>query len=184
MSKQVIEVEGSKIRLLQEEGLNYICLTDIVRSDPKVSSPNDIIKNYLRNNNNVKFLAVWEGVHNSDFDMKGYHRIKRDTGDSNYTLSVSEWIRETSAIGLKSFSGRYGGTYAHEEIAIQFTTWFSPEFYVYFIKEFKRMAEQEQRALLWYLNKISNNALENAALAQNAIEHKNLDALRKKLGRK
>ena len=184
MAKQTIDVQGHAIRLLQEDSLHYICITDIVKSDPKVSTPNDVIKNYLRNNNNVKFLAVWEAVHNDDFNANGYNRIKRDIGDSNYTLSVSEWIRETNAVGLKSFAGRYGGTYAHEEIAIQFTTWFNPEFYVYFIKEFKRMAEEERRSLLWYLDKITTNALENATLAQSVIEQRNLQALRKKWGKR
>ena len=177
MDKQKFSVRGHDIRILEEDGYKYICLTDIAKADPRVKQPNDVIKNYLRNNNNVKFLAVWESVHNPDFKTVGYDRIKKDTGDNNFTLSVAEWIRETDALGIKSFPGRYGGTYAHEEIAIQFTTWFSPEFYVYFIKAFRHLAENEAQSLLWYMEKITTNALENADLAQTIIKIRKLRKL-------
>ena len=172
MAKETIQVKGKDVRILKGKDFDFICLTDIINAAN--ANPNDTLKNYLRNKGNINFLGVWESVHNNDFNKVGFDLIRMRTGDNNFTLSFSEWVSKTGAIGVKSEKGRYGGTYAHEEIAIQFTTWFSPEFYVYFIKAFKRMAELEKQSTQFFLDKLLTNSLENANLAQSILEMRNL----------
>ena len=168
MAKAKIEVQGKEIRIIKGEKFDFICLSDIAKAGG--ADPNDTLKNYLRNKGNINFLGVWESVHNEQFDSEGFNSIKLRTGDNNFTLSVTEWLNKTNAFGMQTKRGRYGGTFAHEEIAIQFATWFSPEFYVYFIKAFKSLAADQNKTSQFFLDKILNNSLENSQYVETILE--------------
>jgi hypothetical protein len=105
------------------------------------------ISDWLRNRNTVEFLGVWERIHNPDFNYGGFATIRSHAGLNNYKISVKEWVEQTNAIGLTAKVGRYGGTYAHKDIAFEFGMWISPEFKVYLIREFDRLKEEEQQRL-------------------------------------
>ena len=152
MGKKKIFVKGQEVRLLETAQGEFFCLTDIAKTG--TGAPRDIIKNYLRNRGTVNFLGLWEQMHNIDFNVVEFDHIKSKTGDNNFALSSSEWINKTGAIGIQSTAGRYGGTYAHKDITIHFTTWYSTEFYLYLVKEFQRNTQQN---LEWHISKITDN---------------------------
>ncbi len=137
MAKQTIKIKDTTVRI---EG-DFICLTDIAKSGR--SPAGDIIKNYLRNRSNIEFLGLWEQLNNQSFNSVNFHLIRNDLGLNDFILSVSEWIKKTDARGIRSKAGRYGGTFAHKDIAFQFATWFSPSFYLYLIKEYERLKNDE-----------------------------------------
>ena len=114
------------------------------------------ISDWLRNRNTVEFLGIWESVNNPDFNYGEFAIIKSQAGLNNYKISVREWVEKTNAIGLKATAGRYGGTFAHSDIAFEFGMWISPEFKIYLIKEFKRLKEEEsnRQQLEWNLQRI------------------------------
>ncbi len=132
----------------------YISLTDIASTGR--SAANDIIKTYLRNRSNIEFLGLWESLNNPNFNSVNFHRIKNDTGMNDLILSVGEWTEMTNAIGITAKAGRYGGTYAHRDIAVQFASWLSPSFYLYLVREFQRLKEDEAKLLQseWNLNRL------------------------------
>jgi len=107
------------------------------------------ISDWLRNRNTVEFLGIWERVHNPDFNYGEYATIRGQAGLNSYKISVKEWVAKTNAIGLVAKAGRYGGTYAHKDIAFEFGMWISAEFKVYLIKEFQRLKEVEQQQSGW-----------------------------------
>ncbi len=111
---------------------------------------------WLRNRNTVEFLGIWEKLHNPHFNYGEFTIIKSQTGLNSYKISVKEWVKKTHAIGLKATAGRYGGTYAHKDIAFEFGMWISPEFKIYLIKEFQRYKDEENRrlALGWDVKRI------------------------------
>jgi hypothetical protein len=113
------------------------------------------ISDWLRNRNTVEFLGIWESVHNPDFNYGGFAAIRSQAGLNSYKLSVKEWVTQTNAIGLRAAAGRYGGTYAHKDIAFEFGMWISPEFKIYLIKEFQRLkdAENDRLRLEWNLQR-------------------------------
>ncbi len=152
MSKKTIHIKGQEVRLLEIDQEDFFCITDIAKTG--TGAPRDLIKNYLRNRGTVEFLGLWEQMNNPDFNVVEFDHIKNKTGDNNFTLSSTEWIRRTSAKGILSTPGRYGGTFAHKDITIHFTTWFSTEFYLYLVKEFQRSTSQN---LEWHISKITNN---------------------------
>lgn len=145
MSKKttVIEVQGTQITVASRPQGDYISLTDML----KAKDGDFFISDWLRNRNTVEFLGIWEGVHNPDFNYGGFATIKSQAGLNNYKLSVKEWIAQTHAIGLRASVGRYGGTYAHKDIAFEFGMWISPEFKIYLIKEFQRLKDEENDRL-------------------------------------
>ena len=102
------------------------------------------ISDWLRNRNTVEFLGIWEELHNPNFNYGGFAIIKSKAGLNNYKISIKEWVKQTNAIGLQAVPGRYGGTYAHKDIAFEFGMWISPEFKIYLIKEFQRLKEREE----------------------------------------
>jgi len=130
----------------------YISLTDML----KAKDGDSFISDWLRNRNTVEFLGIWESVYNPDFNYGEFATIKSQAGLNNYKISVKEWQVKTNAIGLKATSGRYGGTYAHPDIAFEFGMWISPEFKIYLIKEFQRLKEDENQRLHleWNLQRI------------------------------
>jgi hypothetical protein len=146
-----IEVKGKEITVISREGQDYIYLTDML----KAKDGDFFISDWLRNRNTVEFLGIWETVYNSDFNYGEFALIKSQAGLNSYKLSVKEWVEKTGAIGLQATAGRYGGTYAHKDIAFEFGMWISAEFKIYLIKEFQRLKEDESRAssLHWNLQR-------------------------------
>ena len=149
-----IEVQGTVIGIVSEHATDYISLTDIARfKNPDATD--DLIRNWLRNRNTVEFLGVWERLNNPHFNPVEFDGIKIQAGLNSFTLTPKQWIEKTGAIGITSKAGRYGGTYAHRDIAFEFASWISVEFKLYLIKEFQRLKEDENRrlSLAWNLNR-------------------------------
>ncbi|MFC1566349.1 KilA-N domain-containing protein [bacterium] len=140
-----IEVQGKEITVLSSENNDYISLTDML----KAKDGDFFISDWLRNRNTVEFLGVWESIFNPNFNYGEFAIIKSQSGLNSYKLSVKEWVEKTNAIGLKAAAGRYGGTYAHKDIAFEFASWISVEFKLYLIKEFQRLKEYEKKQLGW-----------------------------------
>jgi hypothetical protein len=153
MSKKaaIIEVQGTEVTVLSEQEGDFISLTDIL----KAKDGDFFISDWLRNRNTLEFLGIWESVHNPRFNYGGFAIIRSKAGLNSYKLSVKEWVEQTNAIGLRAQAGRYGGTYAHRDIAFEFGMWISPEFKVYLIKEFQRLkdAENDRFRLEWNLQR-------------------------------
>ncbi len=146
-----IQVQGTAISILSGKDGDYISLTDMLRA----KDGDFFISDWLRNRNTVEFLGIWESVFNPDFNYGEFAAIRSQAGLNNYKISVKEWVEKTGAIGLKAAPGRYGGTYAHPDIAFEFGMWISPEFKIYLVKEFRRLKEEENRrlSLAWNLNR-------------------------------
>ena len=138
-----IQVEGKEITILLYEEKEYISLTDML----KAKDGDFFISDWLRNRNTVEYIGIWESVYNPDFNYGEFAIIKTQAGLNNYKLSVKEWVEKTNAIGLKATTGRYGGTYAHPDIAFEFGMWISPQFKIYLIKEFQRLKDDENNRL-------------------------------------
>jgi hypothetical protein len=149
--KSTIEVQGIAITVLTAKDEDFISLTDML----KAKDGDFFIADWLRNRNTVEFLGIWESVHNPGFNSGEFATIKSQAGLNSYKLSVKEWVEKTNAIGLKASAGRYGGTFAHKDIAFEFGMWISPEFKIYLIKEFQRLKDDENRrlSLAWNLNR-------------------------------
>ena len=144
MSKnRIITVQDIPITVSEADIDDYICITDMATSKSDSSRAADVIKNWLRNRNTLEFLGTWEQIYNSDFKVVEFDHLKAEAGLHTFVLSVSEWIDKTNAIGLFVKKGRYGGTYAHKDIAFEFASAISPVFKLYLIKEFQRLKEQE-----------------------------------------
>ncbi len=142
MSKK-INAKGVDITIVKEGDSNFISLTDML----KAKDGDFFISDWLRNRNTVEFLGIWETVYNPNFNYGEYAIIRNQAGLNNYKISVKEWQEKTNAIGLKATAGRYGGTYAHSDIAFEFGMWISAEFKIYLIKEFQRLKEDENSRL-------------------------------------
>ena len=149
--KSIIEVRGTDITVLSHQNEDFISLTDML----KAKDGDFFISDWLRNRNTVEFLGIWESVHNPDFNCGEFAIIKSQAGLNSYKISVKDWVEKTHAIGLKASAGRYGGTFAHKDIAFEFGMWISPEFKIYLIKEFQRLKDDESRrlSLAWNLNR-------------------------------
>jgi hypothetical protein len=149
--KSTIEVQGTAIAILSYKDEDFISLTDML----KAKDGDFFISDWLRNRNTVEFLGVWESVHNPRFNYGEFAIIKSQAGLNSYKISVKEWVEKTNAIGLKATAGRYGGTFAHRDIAFEFGMWISAEFKIYLIKEFQRLKDDESRrlSLAWNLNR-------------------------------
>ncbi|MDB6064290.1 MAG: DNA-binding protein [Pedosphaera sp.] len=146
MSK--IQVLKREVNVLSVKDEDYICITDIARyKDPKRTDY--LIGNWLRNRNTIEFLGIWEQLNNPGFNPIEFDGIKKQAGLNSFILTAKQWIAKTGAIGLTSKAGRYGGTYAHKDIAFEFASWVSVEFKLYLIKEFQRLKEEERKTLGW-----------------------------------
>ena len=165
-----IDVQGTEISLLSKREEDYISLTNIAKKkNPK--EPRFVVINWLRNRNTIEFLGIWEKIHNLNFNRVGFDTVKSNAGLNSFTISPSKWIEKTNAAGIISKSGRYGsGTYAQEDIALEFASWISAEFKLYFIKEFRRLKqeENERKHLGWDLKR--NLAKINYKIHTNAIK--------------
>ena len=140
-----IRVEDTEITIISVNDEDYISLTDML----KAKDGDFFISDWLRNRNTVEFLGIWERIYNPDFNYGEYATIRSQAGLNNYKISVKEWAAKTNAIRLKAKAGRYGGTYAHKDIAFEFGMWISAEFKIYLIKEFQRLKEDEYKQLGW-----------------------------------
>ncbi len=163
-----IEVLETAITVVSVRDQDYISLTDML----KAKEGDFFISDWLRNRNTVEFLGIWESVHNPNFNYGEFATIKSQAGLNSYKISVKEWVAKTGAVGLVAKAGRYGGTYAHKDLAFEFGMWISPEFKIYLIKEFQRLKEIEQEQLGWdirrNLTKI-NYRIHTDAIKENLI---------------
>jgi hypothetical protein len=165
-----IEVENKSIAIIQQSDQDYICLTDMVRDE----SGNDHIRNWMRNRNTVEFIGLWETLHNPDFKGVEFDTFRKEAGLNNFNLTPKKWIESTGAIGIISQSGRYGGTYAHKDLAFEFGAWISPMFKLLLIKEFQRLKEIEtnQFNLEWNVKRIltkTNYLIQTDAVKEHII---------------
>ena len=129
MSK--INVEGSEISIIVIDDKDYISLTDMVRN---IENGLALIEKWLRNKNTIEFLGIWEEMYNPDFNSLEFEGIKNEAGLNRFVLSVKQWVEKTNSIGIVAKAGRYGGTYAHKDIAFEFASWVSPYFKLYLYK--------------------------------------------------
>jgi hypothetical protein len=134
-----LTVQGTNVSVARRGDNDFISLTDML----KAKDGEFFIADWLRNRNTVEFLGVWERVHNPDFNYGEFATIRSQAGLNSYKLSVKEWVEKTGAIGLRATAGRYGGTFAHPDIAFEFAMWISPEFKVYLVQEFRRLKSEE-----------------------------------------
>jgi hypothetical protein len=149
MSKnKTITVLNTEVKIKAIDQNSFICITDIAKSK-NPDHPDDLIRNWLRNRNTLELLGLWEHLHNPDFNPVEFDGIRKQAGLNSFTLTPKQWISLTKAIGLDSKAGRYGGTYAHKDIAFEFASWVSVEFKLYLIKEFQRLKNEEQKQLGW-----------------------------------
>jgi len=140
-----ITVKGIEITVMSVNDEDFISLTDML----KAKDGEIFISDWLRNRNTVEFLGIWEQIHNPDFNYGEFALIRSKAGLNSYKISVKEGVSKTKAIGLRATAGRYGGTYAHKDLAFEFGMWISPEFKIYLIKEFQRLKDEELKKFGW-----------------------------------
>lgn len=143
-----IQVHDTAIRTISQNGIDYICITDIAKQRNS-EDPNGVIANWMRNRNTIEFLGIWESLFNLDFNPLEFEGFRKEAGMNAFTMSPSKWIAATNAIGIISMAGRYGGTYAQTDVAFEFASWISVEFRLYLVKEFQRLKEEEQKLIGW-----------------------------------
>ena len=171
--KETIHANGFDISIYTNDFQNeFISLTDIAKY--KSDAPNDVIKNWMRSRDTIEFLGLWESLHNPDFKPVEFDGFRTQAGANAFTMSPTKWIEGVNAIGIVSKSGRYGGTYAHSDIAFEFASWVSAEFKLYIIKDYKRIKSDENSrlSLNWNLNReISklNYKIHTDAIKENLI---------------
>ena len=168
---KIITVQNLPITISKEDIDDYICITDIAAAKSDDSRAADVVRNWLRNRGTLEFLSTWEEIYNPNFKVFESEHFKKQAGLLTFTPSVSEWVEQTNAIGIFVKKGRYGGTYAHKDIAFEFASAISPIFKLYLIKEFQRLKEEENnhQKLEWnakrFLSKnnylIQTNAIKN-----------------------
>jgi hypothetical protein len=153
--KDIIHANGIDIGIYTTDFENeFISLTDIAKYRNS-DDPRFVIQNWMRNRNTVEFLAVWEELHNPNFNRVQFEAVRNEAGLNRFVMTPTKWIEETNAIGIVSKAGRYGGTYAHSDIAMSFATWLSPEFQLYILKDYRRLKadENSRLSLNWNLNR-------------------------------
>ena len=164
-----INVKGTPIAVLVQNDLDYISLTDMTAGFKEGSS---LIGKWITNKNTLEYLGIWEKLNNLHFNYPEFGVIEKEAGVNRFIMSVGQWVERTKAFGLLVKAGRYGGTYAHKDIAFHFAMWLSPEFQIYLIKEFQRLKEEEQQQLGWSakreLTKL-NYHIHTDAIKQNLI---------------
>lgn len=167
-----IDVQGTEITVVNFSEMDYISLTDMVRN---IENGLSLIEKWLRNKNTIEFLGIWEKMYNPDFNSPEFEGIKNEAGLNRFVLSVKQWVEKTGSKGIIAKAGRYGGTYAHKDIAFEFASWVSPQFKLYLIKEFQRLKDEELKQLGWdirrNLTKI-NYRIHTDAIQQNLIPPK------------
>ena len=145
MKNNIIKVQNMPISISQIDSEDYICITDMAGAKTEDARAADIIKNWMRNRTTLEFLGTWEMIYNPNFKVVEFDHFKSEAGLHTFVLSASEWIEKTRAIGIYVKRGRYGGTYAHKDIAFEFASAISPVFKLYLIKEFQRLKTEENQ---------------------------------------
>ena len=171
-SNKKIEVQGSEITIMSTKEQDYISLTDMVRD---IENGLVLIEKWLRNKNTIEFLGIWEEIYNPHFNSPEFEGIRNQAGFNRFALSVKQWVKRTNSIGIVAKAGRYGGTYAHKDIAFEFASWISPKFKIFLIKEFQRLKDEEQKQLGWDIKRnltkinyrIHTNAIKTNLLPKN-----------------
>lgn len=165
-----ITVQNTEISVVKINEEDYISLTDLARH--KSDEPNAVITNWMRNRNTIEYLGIWEQLYNPNFKPTEFEGFRLQAGLNAFTLSPKKWTEATNAIGIVAKSGRYGGTYAHKDIALKFASWISVEFELYIVKEYQRLKKEEQQLLGWSakreLSKI-NYRIHTDAIKQNLV---------------
>ncbi|MFA5234903.1 MAG: KilA-N domain-containing protein [Sulfurimonas sp.] len=174
--KNKLIVQEQEISIIKDD---YISLTDMVKN---IENGLVLIEKWLRNKNTIEFLGIWEEIYNSDFNSPEFEGIKNEAGLNRFSLSVKMWINKTNAIGILAKAGRYGGTYAHKDIAFEFASWINPKFKLYLIKEFQRLKEDEieKQKLGWDIKRtlvkmnyhIHTDAIKNNLIPPNIAKSK------------
>ena len=163
-----ITVQNTEVNIMKVNGEDYICLTDMLRA----KDGDFFITDWLRNRNTLEYIGIWEKVYNPNFNYGEFAIIRNQSGLNSFKISVKEFAARTNAISVQAKAGRYGGTYAHKDIAFEFAMWISPEFKIYIVKEFQRLKTEEQQLLGWSakreLSKI-NYRIHTDAIKQNLI---------------
>ena len=155
INKEQISAKGFSIQVYTEDFKNdYISLTDIAKYK-NTDDPRFVIQNWMRNRNTLEFIGLWEALNNPNFNRVQFDTFRNEAGLNRFTMTPSKWIESTDAIGIVSKAGRYGGTYAHYDIAMEFASWLSPEFKLYIIQDYKRLKEDENSklSLTWNLHR-------------------------------
>ena len=164
-----IKVNDTEISVISFEEKDYISLTDMVRN---IENGLALIEKWLRNKNTIEFMGIWEEMYNPSFNSPEFEGIKNEAGLNRFVMSVKQWISKTNAIGIVAKSGRYGGTFAHKDLAFEFASWVSPQFKLYLIREYQRLKDEEQKQLGWSakreLSKI-NYRIHTDAIKRNII---------------
>ncbi len=140
-----IQVKDTEVTIIQIKGEDYICITDMLKSKDGAF----FVSDWLRNRNTLEYIGIWERIYNPDFNYGEFATIRNKSGLNSFKISVKDFVEKKKAIGLQSKTGRYGGTFAHKDIAFEFGMWISPEFKIYLVREFQRLKEQEQQLLGW-----------------------------------
>lgn len=140
-----IIVQDTSVNVIKVNGEDYICLTDMLQA----KDGDFFITDWLRNRNTLEYIGIWEKVYNPDFNYGEFAIIRNHSGLNSFKISVKEFVARTNAISIQAKAGRYGGTYAHKDIAFEFAMWISPEFKIYIVKEFQRLKTAEQQLLGW-----------------------------------
>lgn len=172
-----MNINDEIVNVTKIQGEDYICLTDMAKS----AGSERALHSWLRSRNTILFLGLWEQSHNEHFNLHEFVQIKNRAGENSFNPSVKEWVSATQAIGIISKTGRYGGTYAHKDIAFEFGTWLSPEFKLLILTEFQRLKELEQQTIEWdsrrFLSRV-NYRLHTDAIKQHIIPSLGIGALR------
>ena len=173
--KETVTVQGTEIAVLTHRQDDYISLTDMAKYK-NADTTGLVISHWLRTGYTLNFLGAWERLHNPNFNVTDFGNIKMESTDNSFILSTKQWVERTNAIGIIAKPGRYGGTYAHRDIAFEFATWLSPEFKLYLITEFQRLKEDEQQrqALEWNLQRTLskiNYRIHTDAIKEQIIPH-------------
>lgn len=156
MAKKTIIVDNTQISFYKEDKEDYISLTDIAKRFNERTD--QIITNWIRTRATLEFLGTWEIIHNNNFNPLKFEGIKNQAGTPTFVLSTSEWIEQTGAIGIRAKAGRYGGTFAHIDIAFEFLSYLSPSFKLYVIKEFKKFKTDELKTIEWTVKRSLSKA--------------------------
>lgn len=167
-----IVVNETEITIIEIDEKDYISLTDMVKG---IENGLTLIEKWLRNKNTIEFLGIWEEMYNTNFNSPEFEGVKNTAGLNRFVMSVKQWIEKTNSIGIIAKAGRYGGTFAHKDIAFEFASWVSPQFKLYLLREFQRLKEDEQKSLGWTakreLSKI-NYHIHTNAVRKNLIPNK------------
>ena len=147
VKNSILNVQGINISVTKYNDEDYICITDMAKGKDNNARASDIIKNWIRTKSTIDFLGTWESFYNPNFKVVEFDHLRKETGVPTFTMSVSDWVDKTNAIGIFSKKGKYGGTYAHKDIAFEFGTAISPVFKLYLIKEFQKLKEEESKTL-------------------------------------